>query len=163
MNITMYGKHKKGETVVLAHTKKGQDLLMSAAKEGYIDLRELDPQDIFNGETVDTRHKRKVFSSYLICKENNWKSPYTFSNTIENEIKKEIIHNKKLRYEKILLTYSRKRMLCGDISDINNESKELEREMLLYKKQCKRKEKLLFPFHVIKVLSSKAYRAISRN
>lgn len=67
----------EGHTIVIARTEAGKNLLKNAAREGVIILEDLSTEGIFNGQTVDGRHKTKFYASREIFYENNWLFPYS--------------------------------------------------------------------------------------
>ncbi len=66
----------EGHTVVIARTETGKKLLEDAAKDGAIILEDLSTGDIFRGQTVDSRHKTKFYTSREIFHKNKWLFPY---------------------------------------------------------------------------------------
>lgn len=76
------GDHSIGETVIIAHTEKGLQLLRDASVAGYIELRPLPVEQILTGEGVDTRHKAKVAAGFLACQTERWEYPYTLSPSV---------------------------------------------------------------------------------
>lgn len=66
----------EGCTAVLARTKKGLELLNSAQKAGVIHLDPLSPEELFQGQTVDTRHSDKVYTAKEVFRAEGWPYPY---------------------------------------------------------------------------------------
>jgi coenzyme F420 hydrogenase subunit beta len=66
----------EGHTVVIARTETGKKLLEDAARDEAIILEDLSIEDIFHGQTVDGRHKTKLYTSREIFYENKWLFPY---------------------------------------------------------------------------------------
>lgn len=107
----------EGHTVVIARTEIGKKLLQNAARDGAIMLEELSIEDIFNGQTVDVRHKAKFYASREIFYKNKWLFPYS-DNYFKNIpftpanflVRKEL--NERLNYSRSLyLTLSREEYL----------------------------------------------------
>lgn len=73
------GNNNLGETVVIAHTHKGVELINNAEKAGYISVTAINPEVIICGQTVDTRHKEKFISGYKATIAKNWMWPYSTS------------------------------------------------------------------------------------
>lgn len=61
--------NKKGNTVIIARTKKGQRLIDNAAKQGYIKVSDLPVDDVMKGQTVDTRLKTLFFTAVALSKQ----------------------------------------------------------------------------------------------
>lgn len=66
----------EGWTVVLARTEKGLALLKDAQRAGAVYLEPLPPEDIFRGQTVEDRHRDKVYSAKRVYQEKGWPYPY---------------------------------------------------------------------------------------
>lgn len=66
----------EGCTAVLVRTEKGRRLLEEAQMRGVICLEPLDPEDLFRGQTVDTRHRDKVYAAKAVFAEQGWLYPY---------------------------------------------------------------------------------------
>ena len=70
----------EGWSVLLARTEKGLDLLKAAEAAGALCLEPLDPAEIFRGQTVDGRHRDKVYAAKQVFAEKGW--PYPFEPTV---------------------------------------------------------------------------------
>lgn len=70
---------KQGYSVVIAHTEKGRRLLEDAMRDGAVIMDMISTEKIFNGQTVDGRHKTKFFTARDICRKNGWQFPYNES------------------------------------------------------------------------------------
>lgn len=66
----------EGCTAVLARTEQGLRLLVQAQLAGLIHLDQLTPQEIFQGQTVDTRHSDKVYTAKEVFRSEGWLYPY---------------------------------------------------------------------------------------
>lgn len=66
----------KGCTAVLVRTEKGLRLLEEAHRSGSICLEPLNPEELFRGQTVDTRHRDKVYAAKAVFEEQGWLYPY---------------------------------------------------------------------------------------
>lgn len=66
----------EGWSVILARTEKGLDLLQAAEKAGVLHLEPLDPAEIFRGQTVEDRHRDKVYGAKQVFMEKGWPYPY---------------------------------------------------------------------------------------
>jgi len=66
----------EGCTAVLARTQRGLDLLLSAQTAGVICLDPLPPEELFQGQTVDTRHRDKVYTAKDVFQKEGWPYPY---------------------------------------------------------------------------------------
>lgn len=67
---------KDGCTAVLARTEKGLRLLKDAQSAGVIVLEPLPAEELFRGQTVDTRHRDKVYAAKQVFAEQGWPYPY---------------------------------------------------------------------------------------
>jgi coenzyme F420 hydrogenase subunit beta len=59
-----FENRKKGASVFIARTKKGQDLLEAAIKNNYLIAKPISIGEVYSGQTVDTRVKKR----FTICK-----------------------------------------------------------------------------------------------
>lgn len=66
----------KGNTVLIARTEKGLDLIEDAKRTGVVELDDLPVTDIMRGQTVDGRLKTQFYTSMAICNEENFEVPY---------------------------------------------------------------------------------------
>ena len=66
----------EGHTVVIARTPKGLELLKSAEAAGCVVLEKLSITEIMKGQTVNDRHRDKVYAAKAVCEAENWKYPY---------------------------------------------------------------------------------------
>lgn len=66
----------EGCTAVLVRTEKGKALLQTALAAGVIQLEALSPEDLFLGQTVDTRHSDKVYTAKTVFQSEGWLYPY---------------------------------------------------------------------------------------
>ena len=66
----------EGCTAVLARTEQGLRLLVQAQIAGLVHLDQLTPQEIFRGQTVDTRHSDKVYTAKTVFQSEGWLYPY---------------------------------------------------------------------------------------
>lgn len=66
----------EGCTVILVRTEKGLKLLKEAEAWGAVCLEELSMEELFRGQTVDDRHRDKVYAAKSVYKENGWLYPY---------------------------------------------------------------------------------------
>jgi coenzyme F420 hydrogenase subunit beta len=57
----------KGYSVVFARTEKGRELLEGAARDGYIIAETVPLEDVYNGQTVDSRLMPQFFALQRIC------------------------------------------------------------------------------------------------
>lgn len=69
----------EGCTVILARTEKGLKLLKRAEQWGAIALEPLALEDLFRGQTVDDRHRDKVYAAKAVYEEKGWLYPYDTS------------------------------------------------------------------------------------
>lgn len=67
---------KEGCTAVLARTEQGLRLLRAAQKAGAIYLEPLSSEELFRGQTVDSRHRDKVYSAKAVFAQQGWPYPY---------------------------------------------------------------------------------------
>lgn len=58
----------KGNSVIIARTPKGQCLIDSAVKRGYIKVSQLHVEDVIKGQTVDDRLKTQFFTAIDVCR-----------------------------------------------------------------------------------------------
>lgn len=66
----------EGCTAVLVRTEKGKALLQTALAAGVIHLEALSPEELFQGQTVDTRHSDKVYTAKTVFRSEGWLYPY---------------------------------------------------------------------------------------
>lgn len=109
---------KKGYTVVISRTRKGQELLVSAEKAGYISLTELPLDSVFKGQTVDSRHLEKVALAKSICTNKGWSYPYP-------PLTLDIPSVSKSKYKSIeeRMSYSRAYYKCASLQEENKLSR----------------------------------------
>ena len=69
----------EGHTVIVARTEKGLALLKDAEAAGAIVLEKLAITDIMNGQTVNDRHRDKVYAAKAVCEKEGWAYPYDTS------------------------------------------------------------------------------------
>lgn len=122
----------EGHTIVIARTETGKKLLEDAARDGAIILEELSIENIFQGQTVDGRHKTKFYTSREIFYENKWLFPYP-DNYFENIpfISANITVRHRLEER---LTYSRELYLITDsenyLRKVNLKKKKLKENII---------------------------------
>lgn len=104
------GEHSAGETVVIARTEKGLQLLREAADAGYVELGPLSVEKIMRGETVDTQHREKVGAFFAVCRAQGWAYPYTVSLNAQAELEKTPAKAQKAYLPR--LSYTRSRYLA---------------------------------------------------
>lgn len=61
--------NKKGNTVIITRTTKGQQLIDDAAKQGYIKVSDLPVDDVIKGQGVHTRLKTLFFTAVALSKQ----------------------------------------------------------------------------------------------
>ena len=66
----------EGHSVVVARTEKGLQLLRDATEAGDLVLEPLDIPEIMRGQTVNGRHRDKVYSARAVFKKEGWDYPY---------------------------------------------------------------------------------------
>jgi len=66
----------EGWSVILARTEKGLALLQEAEQHGALRLEPLSPEEIFQGQTVENRHRDKVYIAKAVYTEKGWPYPY---------------------------------------------------------------------------------------
>ena len=66
----------EGHTVILARTEKGRALLQSAEAAGAIVLERLPITEIMRGQTVNDRHRDKVYAAKEVYEREGWRYPY---------------------------------------------------------------------------------------
>lgn len=66
----------EGHTVLIARTEKGLELLKSAETAGAIVLEKLPITEIMGGQTVNDRHRDKVYAAKAMYEAAGWKYPY---------------------------------------------------------------------------------------
>lgn len=106
---------KKGNTVVVTRTERGQALIDSAVKDGVINIEPLPVENILKGQTVDSRLKTQFFTSLEIAKDKNYVLPFN-----EECFKKiSYIRPSRKKFKEIgkRLVYSRKIFLETDIDN----------------------------------------------
>jgi coenzyme F420 hydrogenase subunit beta len=73
-----------GESIIVVRTKKGNELIEEAISKGYINVMPLQGDLIFSGQTVQTRHKKKVLSAKAWADKNNLAYPKALENKCFN-------------------------------------------------------------------------------
>ena len=68
-----------GHTVVIARTEKGLKLLNDAMQAGAVVLEKLPITEIMQGQTVNDRHRDKVYSAKAVFEREGWPYPYDTS------------------------------------------------------------------------------------
>ena len=66
----------EGHTVILARTEKGLELLKAAQAAGVLVLEELPITEIMAGQTVNDRHRDKVYAAKAVYAKEGWAYPY---------------------------------------------------------------------------------------
>lgn len=147
------GKHGAGETVIIARTEKGVELLKQAREAGYISVSELDVQQIIQGETVDGRHRNKVAAGYAACRENGWLYPFSVSEPAA----KELAHIPNRTYRKLLerMRYTRARFLAADTGEVNSLVGEYEKVLKRNAQYEAIKAAARFPARYVKYIMKK--------
>ena len=147
------GDHSAGETVIIAHTTKGQELIKEASDAGYIAVRELDAQLIIKGETVDGRHRDKVAAGYAACQKNGWLYPYSVSEKAAKELSS--ISHKTYRKSLERMQYTRSRFLATDANEVSTLTKKYQEKLKRNKQTSKIKTIVKFPIRCIRYLLKK--------
>lgn len=103
---------KSGYTVVVSRTKKGEQLLKDAEKEGYIVLEELPLEDVYKGQTLDIRQVTKVTTAKKVCAEEGWVYPYPETELFERkgDIKVDSKIKERLLYSRLYYQSTSKEM-----------------------------------------------------
>ena len=145
------GNHTAGETVVIARTEKGCQLLREARDAGYIQLTPLSVEEIMRGQTVPTRHCKKIGVTYSLCREQGWAYPYSVSANVQNEWNQIPVKLKKMYFER--MKFSRSRCLAKTSTEVSAlvgaYRKKLERE----NQKEKRKQVVQFPIRCVRFLA----------
>lgn len=110
------GDHSAGETVMIARTEKGLQLIRDAVLAGYLVVEPLAVEKIMQGETVDTRHREKVAVAYSVCDISKWNYPYSVS----PDIRQNFLHvsTKAKRQYLSRLRYTRARCLAKTAAEV---------------------------------------------
>lgn len=66
----------EGHTVVIARTEKGLALLQAAQEAGAVVLEKLPITEIMAGQTVNDRHRDKVYAAKAVYEKEGWAYPY---------------------------------------------------------------------------------------
>ena len=66
----------EGHTVIVARTEKGLALLKEAEAAGAVVLEKLPITDIMKGQTVNDRHRDKVYAAKAVYEKEGWAYPY---------------------------------------------------------------------------------------
>lgn len=69
----------EGHTVILARTEKGLRLLQEAEAAGAVVLEKLPITEIMRGQTVNDRHRDKVYAAKAVYEKEGWPYPYDTS------------------------------------------------------------------------------------
>ncbi len=150
------GNHVAGETVVIARTEKGLELLLDAAQAGYIHFEELDAEKILKGQTVYPRLVHKVYSGYRACRQENWEYPYQLSPAAEKET--EEVPRKEYKDYLSRMRYTRSRFLSHSAEEVEALTAACQKEQSRQQKKQKRKNTLMLPVRVFRYVK----RAIKR-
>lgn len=67
---------RRGYSVVITRTEKGEQLIRDASRDGAIEIERLPVKKIIEGQTVDGRHKTKFYTAKDFCLGNKWMWPY---------------------------------------------------------------------------------------
>lgn len=147
------GDHRAGETVIIAHTTKGLELIKEASDAGYISVRRLAVQQIIKGETVDGRHRNKVAAGYTACQKNSWLYPYSVS----EKAAKELSRIPRRTYRKLLerMQYARYRFLATDTDEVDALMKKYQLVLKRNERTEKIKTMVCFPRRCIRYLLKK--------
>lgn len=142
------GDHSAGETVVIAHTEKGLQLLRDASEAGYIELRPLPAEKILAGEKVDTAHKTKVAAGFLTCQTEGWEYPYTLSPSASAQLAG--IPEKTRASFLPRLHYSRARFLAETSDAVAALTADYQRELNQAAARRRHRQRLLFPLRCVR-------------
>ncbi len=66
----------EGHSVIVARTEKGLELLRRAEAAGALVLEKLPISDIMRGQTVNDRHRDKVYAAKAVFEKEGWPYPY---------------------------------------------------------------------------------------
>lgn len=66
----------EGHTVIIARTEKGLGLLRAAEASGALVLEKLPITEIMRGQTVNDRHRDKVYAAKAVYEQEGWAYPY---------------------------------------------------------------------------------------
>lgn len=144
------GDHSAGETVVIARTEKGLQLLREAADAGYVELSPLAVEKIMRGETVDTQHREKVGASFTVCRAQGWAYPYTVSKNARTELEKTPAKAQKAYLPRLIYTRSRYLAKTPEEAAALTAAYQLENEKAA--RRQRRKNILLFPLRCARFL-----------
>jgi len=72
-------ENKKGNSVIITRTQKGQDLIDRAVEQRQIKLTQLSVEDVIRGQTVDGRLKTQFFTAVNSCRKSGHLLPVTES------------------------------------------------------------------------------------
>lgn len=142
------GDHSLGETVVIARTGKGLQLLWDASKAGYIELRLLPAEKILAGERADTYNKAKVAAGFLTCKAAGWGYPYTVSPTAAAQLAG--VPEKERAQFLPRLRYSRARFLADTPDTVTDLTADYQRKLDRAEARQRCKQRLLFPLRCVR-------------
>ncbi len=93
----------EGHTVIIARTEKGLQLLQAAQAAGAVVLERLPITDIMAGQTVNDRHRDKVYAAKAVYAKQGWAYPY------DTDVMEDYVPEKKvLAKNESKLLYTRK-------------------------------------------------------
>lgn len=147
------GDHTAGETVVIARTEKGVQLLQQAMDAGYLSLTPLEPEQILKGQTVYPRHVHKVGSGYQVCQKFYWEYPYQLSEKAARESQapsKKVVSGYQTR-----LQYTRARFLAKSREEIDQLTQAYQIQLEKKERMEKQKSIFLFPIRVLRYIKRK--------
>lgn len=122
---------KKGNSVVITRTIKGQELIEDAMTAGAINVESLPVEKIFKGQTVDCRLKTQFFTAMKIVKSNGYIIPYKLDRFENIYYKKPDIRQSEEINKR--LNYSRKIFLEKDIYKLKRSIKIRKNEAIIKK------------------------------
>lgn len=98
-----------GQTVIIARTEKGRNLLESAASKGVIKLDSVAPEDILREKHIETKRGPQLLAAELVFKKYGWPWPHAPRDDLEqiSSAKWDSALEKRLRF-------SRQAYLCED-------------------------------------------------
>ena len=147
------GNHSAGETVVIARTEKGLQLLKDASQANYIELSPLPVDEILAGETVDSRHKAKVAAGFLTCQTEGWGYPYTLSPQAAEELSRVPEKDQKAFFPR--LHYSRARFLADTPETVKALTADYQKKLDHTAARQQQKQRLFFPIRCIRYIFRK--------
>lgn len=150
------GDHLAGETVVMARTEKGLDLLKEAQAAGYLKLAPLDTELFVKGQQIDTQICSGVSAGYMCSQKHQWLYPYSV--TREAARRFSTVSAKAQKAYEHRLTYTRARNLARNEGELRSMETVYRAELEKKKRRNQQKARLKLPIRAVRFILRKLRR-----